>query len=505
MAELRIGQDLVTAAYIGTQGICLINHDGNSVLDAACGAQFTVTHTVTNNLGGTTNGYTISTSPGATFTGDPGDPYSFTTTVSLNSNYRWVNSVTPTISPAQPITGVVGSADSTVTTTLSNATVEVIPANVVRAQLNLNYNNIVGAAVNVGYTVTGDPDGDIQTGTNSLTYSFNSGTQLVSGYEWVGNPPSNATANGTTTTPGTTPVIAYFGAATIQLIQYSVTAYQQNSITGPTAGYDLSFNGTAKNTTGLTSVTETGTINDPNWSFTTTLSGPNATYQADTTLAMTGSDGSSSLSITTTGAWGDATNPETVTSTGAVSLANTNVTVTLVVTPNITLLNGATSSDYTITTASGNIRTGSAPSTYTFQTTVNPASGFTYSATGAAPSVLTTTAVFPTSSGNVPVTITGTITRPALFYIERSCSTGSCGDVQLCTYYWADPSPNLSSIGGTEADTIAPSGTQIYSDSNYGAWSGSAGQYSITQPGTYDDYTQYISAGGTVGSDSSCP
>ena len=47
--------------------------------------------------------------------------------------------------------------------------------------------------------------------------------------------------------------------------------------------------------------------------------------------------------------------------------------------------------------------------------------------------------------------------------------------------------------------------THVYSNSNYGAWSGSGGQYSITQPGTGDDYIQYISAGGTVGLDSSCP
>ena len=234
MANFKLGAGAITAAYLGGQGICIINDGADTVFDAACGAQFTVTHNVTNNLGGTTNGYTISTSPGATFTGDPGDPYSFTTTVSLNSNYQWVNNIAPTISPSQPITGVVGSADSTVTTTLSGATVETIPANVVRAQLNLNTGNISGPSA--GYNITGDQNGVIQTGTNSLTYSFNSGVQLVSGYEWVGNPPSNATATGTITTPGTTQITASFGAATIQLIQYSVTAYQQNSITGPTAG-----------------------------------------------------------------------------------------------------------------------------------------------------------------------------------------------------------------------------------------------------------------------------
>jgi hypothetical protein len=325
MANFKLGANAITAAYLGTQGICIINDGADTVFDAACGAQFTVTHTISNNIGGTTNGYTISTSPGTTFTGEPGDAYSFTTIVSLNSGYRWLNGITPTISPSQPITGVVGPTNSTVTTTLSNATVELIPANVVRAQLNLNTGNINGPSA--GYNITGNQNGEIQTGTNSLTYNFNSGTQLVSGYEWVGGAPSNATATGTITTPGTTQITASFGSATIQLIQYSVTAFQQNSIIGPTAGYNLSFNGTAKNTTGLTSVTETGTINDPDWSFTTTLSGPNANYQADAALAMTGSDGSSGLSITTTGAWGDTTDPETVTSTGTVSLITPNAVV----------------------------------------------------------------------------------------------------------------------------------------------------------------------------------
>ena len=493
MANFKLGAGAITAAYLGGQGICIINDGADTVFDAACGAQFTVTHNVTNNLGGTTNGYTISTSPGATFTGDPGDPYSFTTTVSLNSNYQWVNNIAPTISPSQPITGVVGSADSTVTTTLSGATVETIPANVVRAQLNLNTGNISGPSA--GYNITGDQNGVIQTGTNSLTYSFNSGVQLVSGYEWVGNPPSNATATGTITTPGTTQITASFGAATIQLIQYSVTAYQQNSITGPTAGYDLSFNGTAKNTTGLTSVTQTGNINDSDWSFTTTLSGPNATYQADTTLAMTGSDGSSGLSITTAGAWGDTTNPETVTSTGAVSLANTDVTVTL--SYDTSGFTGAANA--TFSTAGGLTRTGAPGASYSFSTTITADS--TYSFSGTSPQVLNGT--FPSTSQGVIQNLTGTVSRPTLYYVDRSAQPAGCGAFQGSSYWWADPSG--SSSGSSEAYDVAPSGTQVYADANYGSYSSTAGTYSITEPNTGQDMTQYISNTGTVGTDNSCP
>ena len=493
MANFKLGADAITAAYLGGQGICIINDGGNTVFDAACGAQFTVTHNVTNNLGGTTNGYTISTSPGATFTGVPGDPYSFTTTVSLNSNYQWVNNIAPTISPSQPITGVVGSADSTVTTTLSGATVETIPSNVVRAQLNLNTGNISGPSA--GYNITGDQNGAIQAGINSLTYSFNSGVQLVSGYEWAGGAPSNATATNTITTPGTTQITASFGAATIQLIQYSVTAYQQNSITGPTTGYDLSFNGTAKNTTGLTSVTETGNINDSDWSFTTTLSGPNATYQADTTLAMTGSDGSSGLSITTAGAWGDTTNPETVTSTGAVSLANTDVTVTL--SYDTSGFTGAANA--TISTAGGLTRTGAPGASYSFSTTITPDSTYLFS--GTSPQVLNGT--FPSTSQGVTQYLTGTVSRPTLYYIARSASPAGCGAAQLSTYWWADPFGYLT--GTQEANDIADSGEQVYADANYSSYYSTTGTYSITEPGTGEDFTQYIGNTGIVGTDSSCP
>ena len=318
MANFKLGANAITAAYLGTQGICIINDGADTVFDAACGAQFTVTHTVSNSIGGTTNGYTISTSPGTTFTGEPGDPYSFTTTVSLNSNYQWVNGITPTISPTQPITGVVGSANSTVTTTLSNATVETIPANVVRAQLNLNYNNIVGAAVNVGYTVTGDPDGLIQTGTNSLTYNFNSGTQLVSGYEWVGGAPSNATATGTITTPGTTPITATFGSATIQLIQYSVTQNLTNNVGGPSAGYNLTWDGTANyNSSGTRS--ESGTLGQ-SYTFSASSLSVNSGYEETSALSLSGGG-------VVNGTFGTGATSYQTTASGTVALTTPNAVV----------------------------------------------------------------------------------------------------------------------------------------------------------------------------------
>jgi len=91
---------------------------------------------------------------------------------------------------------------------------------------------------------------------------------------------------------------------------------------------------------------------------------------------------------------------------------------------------------------------------------------------------------------------------PTLYYVARSASPAGCGVFQGSSYWWADPLGYLT--GTQEANTIAPSGTQVYADSNYGSYYSTAGTYSITQPGTGDDYTQYISNTGIVGTDDSC-
>ena len=234
MAAFKLGATDITAAYLGTQGICIINDGEDTVFDAACGAQFTVTHTVSNSIGGTTNGYTISTSPGTTFTGATGDAYSFTTTVSLNSGYRWQGGTTPTISPSQPITGTVGSANSTVTTTISGATVELIPVGVVTASVSVDTSLISGPSA--GYTIVGSQspqNGD----SSSVNYSFSLSASLVAGYEWTGGAPTNATASGTLYSSGT--VTASFGSATVQLITYTVQQNLNNNVQGPSAGYNL--------------------------------------------------------------------------------------------------------------------------------------------------------------------------------------------------------------------------------------------------------------------------
>ena len=307
MAELRIGQDLVTAAYVGTQGICLINHDGNSVLDAACGAQFTVTHTVSDGISG--SGYTISTAPSSSRTGSTGDAYSFTTTVSADSGYEFTSG--PTISPSQPITGVIGSANSTVNTTVTG-TVQVIynPQNVT-ATYNL-VDQIQGGLPG-GYTVT-PPTNQTQTGPANPTFSYNFGpgfavTLTDPGYEWSGG--TTPTITGLTGSISSSQTVnVTISNATVVKTQYQVTGTQTNNISGPTAGYNLTFDGSSITSTGDTDVIKQGTVTDADWSFVTTLTGPNAGYNGSVSLS----------SGSTTGAWGDGTTPVTSVSTGTVVL-----------------------------------------------------------------------------------------------------------------------------------------------------------------------------------------
>ena len=92
---------------------------------------------------------------------------------------------------------------------------------------------------------------------------------------------------------------------------------------------------------------------------------------------------------------------------------------------------------------------------------------------------------------------------PTLYYIATSASPAGCGVFQGSAYWWADPFGYLT--GTQEANDIADSGEQVYGGSNYEAWSGTTGTYSITEPGTGEDFTQYISDTGIVGTDSSCP
>ena len=281
MANFKLGANAITAAYLGTQGICIINDGADTVFDAACGAQFTVTHTVNNSIGGTTNGYTISTSPGTTFTGEPGDPYSFTTTVSLNGGYRW-QGASPTISPAQPITGVVGSANSTVTTTLSNATVETIPVGDVTITYSLDTSAIT--VQSGGFTLTGDPNGASTSGPPPESYSFSTSVAPQAGSEWVGSAPAAVSASGSSSSSIT--VSRAFASATIRETIYTVTQTLTNNVGGPSAGYNLTWDGTANyNSSGTRS--ESGTLGQ-SYTFSASSLSVNSGYEETSALSLSG-------------------------------------------------------------------------------------------------------------------------------------------------------------------------------------------------------------------------
>ena len=307
MAAFKLGATDITAAYLGTQGICIINDGADTVFDAACGAQFTVTHTVSDGISG--SGYTISTAPSSSITGSTGDAYSFTTTVSADSNYEFTSG--PTISPSQPVTGVIGSANSTVNTTVTG-TVQVIynPSNV-----TATYNLVdqIGGSLPGGYTVT-PPTNQTQTGLANPTFSYNFGpgfavTLTSPGYEWSGGTtPTITCLTGSISSSQTINVT--ISNATVVKKQYQVTGTQTNNISGPSAGYNLTFDGSSITSTGDTDVIKYGTVTDADWSFVTTLTGPNAGYNGSVSLS----------SGSTTGAWGDNTTPVTSVSTGTVVL-----------------------------------------------------------------------------------------------------------------------------------------------------------------------------------------
>jgi len=282
MANFKLGANAITAAYLGTQGICVINDGADTVFDAACGAQFTVTHIVSGLPGGSTNGYTISTSPGTTFTGEPGDAYSFTTTVSLNSGYRWQGGTVPTISPAQPITGVVGSANSTVTTTISGGTVELIPVGNVTITYSLDTSAIT--VQSGGFTLTGDANGASTSGPPPKSYSFSTSVAPQAGSEWVGSAPAAVSASGSSSSSIT--VSRAFANATIRETIYTVTQTLTNDVQGPSAGYNLTWNGTANYNNNATR-TESGTLGQ-SYTFSASSLSVNSNYEETSALSLSG-------------------------------------------------------------------------------------------------------------------------------------------------------------------------------------------------------------------------
>jgi len=150
-----------------------------------------VNDTPVNNIQGPSAGYTITYSPSSLqITGTtPSLTYEFAHSVALNSGYKWVNDVVPTVTNAQGTLTVAGTY--AVQSTIGNpgqSTVELIPDIV--AELDVTY-SITGDNV---WSPAGNLDGTQQSGPAPLTYNFDTyanGTPTITipaNYQFVSGP-----------------------------------------------------------------------------------------------------------------------------------------------------------------------------------------------------------------------------------------------------------------------------------------------------------------------------
>ena len=267
-------------------------------------------------------------------------------------------------------------------------------------------------------------------------------------------------------------------------------------------------------------------VNDPGVSH--TLSGD---LNGATVTGLPGTPYSFTTNLNVNSEWSGTITPSTTqTISGTIPSNNDTVTITFngTLTQNQYVVNhaydtsGVTGTQYSspvssvtspsseVISSTGSQVTGYAGATWNFVTSGLIAnSGYEWTS-GPTLSPTSPRAVSISGGQSTPSTITtfvsGTVSQipppPTLYYVDISPSPGSCGDAQTSKYWWADPLGYLT--GSSEANNIAPSGTQVYADANYGDYFSTAGIYSVTQPGTGDDYTQYISNIGIVGPDSAC-
>ena len=493
------------ALYLGSLNICDAYLENTQVFDNCVGANTSVVLTVDVNgiTGSTSDGigpYTLGGNlTGTVKSGQPGTAFTaFNTTISLGANNAWQPG-SPTISGQ--VGGTFPATGSIARTTTISGTTNYQPP-VTSGTYTLQETGSAGP----GVTFSVSPSTSPQTGTiNTFNYSWDITATLGSQYNAtsavlingntvisagaVGPASGSFDVTGLITQSSDIITATYSGGSVLRTYTYSFSL--TNSISNTTASQSVSNLSSGASASGPSGGTITitgpaGSTWDMNGSAT-----PNSGYEWST-----GSQPASANQTVSATMPANTTGSTTITLTGTTILINTDVTVTLNITDNIS--GGA--SNYTIATSGGDTRTGSAPSTYTFTTTVTPNSGYNYSG-GNAP--VTTSGTYPASSSNVYETLTGTVSRPTLYSVDRSASPGGCGVFQGSSYWWPDPLGYLT--GSSEANDVAPSGTQVYADSNYGSYSSTAGTYSITEPNTGADMTQYISSTGTVGTDNSCP
>jgi hypothetical protein len=353
-------------------------------------------------------------------------------------------------------------------------------------------NNIAGPSA--GYSIGGDTTGSQRSGEPLVgTYSFNTTVSLNSGYEWVSGP-SISNASGTFPASNQTVFTVLSGEVQLTPTNKTVTLNVVDNVNNPGVSHTLSGNLTGATVTGLP-----GTA----YSFTTTLninSEWSGTITPSTTQTISGTIPSTNDTVTITFN-GTLTQNQYVVNH---AYDTSGVTGTQYSSP-VSSVSGANAN---VISSTGSQVTGYAGAAWNFVTSGLAAnSGYQWTS-GPTLSPTSPRAVSISGGQATPSTITtfvsGTVSQipPALYYVEISPSPGSCGDAQTSQYWWADP--NGTGGSGSEANNIAPSGTQVYSSSSYGSWNKTQGTYSVTQPGTGDDYTQFISSSGIVGADDAC-
>lgn len=355
-------------------------------------------------------------------------------------------------------------------------------------------NNISGPSA--GYTIGGDTTGSQRSGEPLVgTYSFNTTVSLNSGYEWVSGP-SISNASGTFPASNQTVFTILSGEVQLTATNKTVTLSVVDNVNDPGVSHTLSGDLNGATATGLPGTSYSFTTNlNVNLEWTGTIT-PSTTQTVSGTIPST----NDTVTITFNG---------TLTQNQYVvnhAYDTSGVTGTQYSSP----VSSVTSASSEVISSTGSQVTGYAGATWNFVTgglvantgyewtsgpTLSPTSPRAASISGGqtTPTTLTT---FVTG------TVSATPPPPALYYVSISPSPGDCGDAQTSEYWWADP----NGIGGSgnEAQFIAPSGTQVYSSSSYGTWNKTQGTYSVTEPGTGDDYTQFISSSGIVGFDDAC-
>jgi len=166
-----------------TYGVTATDQCGNEftaskTVSWSANVQYTATLTVVNNISGPSAGYTIGGDlNNAVKTGETGDAYSFTTTLSLNSGFT--ADVALAISPSQPINGTFASANVTETTTLTGTVSRIETYTLSRDQASIIEGDqfritltTTGVENNtsVPYTITGIDSNDLSSG--NITGAF---------------------------------------------------------------------------------------------------------------------------------------------------------------------------------------------------------------------------------------------------------------------------------------------------------------------------------------------